>query len=356
MSENHIQSVYRILDASANRAGEGMRTLEEFARFVLCDPNASEAWKTLRHDLATATNRFSRQGLLEARDTPHDVGTEIQLASEYQRESLLSVVAAAASRTQQSLRTLEEYGKTIDPAAATSFEQLRYRCYSLAADLELNGYTKARCDRLQTAFLYALVDCGPDQERFLLQLAELADAGVDLFQLRDSDADDRTLLSRTRAGVQTARGHDALFIVNDRPDIAVAAGADGVHVGQEELPVAETRQIIGPNRLIGVSTHTMQQARQAVADGADYIGCGPIFPGKTKRFETFPGTDFLCEIAHEVSLPAFAIGGIDSTNVADVVRTGVRRIAVTGAIRDADCPADAASQLKETLRAGQQSI
>lgn len=349
MTDDSFRSVYRILDASANRAGEGMRTLEEFARFILGDAPACESWKKLRHDLTSVVNRFSRQGLLESRDTPGDVGTTIRTPSEYQRQNVSSVIAAAAARTQQSLRTLEEYGKTIDPQAAADFEQIRYRCYSLSADLELRSAARQQYDRLQSACLYALVGCDSNLDSFVASIATLADAGVDLFQLRDADADDRTLLDRARVGTQIADQHGALLIVNDRPDIAIASGAHGVHVGQEEMPVAATRQIVGPNRMIGVSTHNIKEARQAVADGADYIGCGPVFPGRTKNFESFPGPKFLEQISAEISLPSFAIGGIDLTNVDQVIRTGIRRIAVTAAIRDADDPRAAAGRLKAAL-------
>ncbi len=137
--------------------------------------------------------------------------------------------------------------------------------------------------------------------------------------------------------------------MNDRADLAAAADTDGVHVGQEELPVAQTRQIVGPSRLIGVSTHSIEQARDAVTDGADYIGCGPVFAGRTKTFESYAGTDFLKEVAREIEIPAFAIGGIDASNINQVVRAGFHRVAVTGAVRDADDPAAAAKALKRTL-------
>ncbi len=351
MPENQLAAIYRILDASANRAGEGMRTMEEFARFVLDDAAASEQWKILRHDLTTAIGRFPREQLLRARDTETDVGTQIQHTSEYQRDRLETVIAAAASRTQQSLRTLEEYGKTIDPKSAADFESIRYRCYTLAARLELNVGVQQRFHRLTQSSLYALVDCGPDQESFANHIVQLADAGVNLFQLRDRGVDDLTLLQRARVGREAAQRRGALFIINDRPDIAMAADADGVHVGQEELPVPQTRQIVGPERIVGVSTHSIQQARQAVADGADYIGCGPTFPGRTKNFESYPGTKFLTQIAAEIQIPAFAIGGIDMTNVGQVIETGVRRIAVTGALRDAEDPAATATRLQQTLAA-----
>ena len=131
--------------------------------------------------------------------------------------------------------------------------------------------------------------------------------------------------------------------------MAVETGCDGVHVGQEELPVAETRRILGTQRLIGVSTHSIDQARQAVSDGADYIGCGPVFPGRTKQFDQFPGTEFLLQIGSEISLPAFAIGGIDLQNVTQVINSGMRRVAITAAIRDAEDPEVAASELKRLL-------
>ncbi len=137
--------------------------------------------------------------------------------------------------------------------------------------------------------------------------------------------------------------------MNDRADLAVAADTDGVHVGQDELPAPEVRQIVGAKRLVGVSTHSIQQAREAVVQGADYIGCGPVFPGRTKQFDAFVGTTLLDQVATEIELPAFAIGGIDASNVGQVIAAGIRRIAVTGAIRDADEPAAAASLLKKML-------
>ena len=349
MSGDNVRSVYRILDSSANRAGEGIRTVEEFARFILEDASATESCKRLRHDLAVTLSKFPRQDLLRSRDTPGDIGTEIRTRSEYRRESIAAVIAAATTRVQQALRTLEEYGKTIDPTSGPEFEQIRYRWYSLAADLELQSRHDDARRALQDAKLYALVDCARDAQSFTERIATLAAGGVDLFQLRDPSADDRSLLDRARLGTPIANQHGALLIVNDRPDIAIAAKADGVHVGQQELPVAETRNLVGSNLLIGVSTHNIEQARAAVSGGADYIGCGPTFPGQTKDFDSFPGTEFLNQISAEITLPAFAIGGIDLSNVNQVIEAGLCRIAVTGALRDATDAVAAASQLKEIL-------
>ncbi|MGI9471913.1 MAG: thiamine phosphate synthase, partial [Rubripirellula sp.] len=133
-----------------------------------------------------------------------------------------------------------------------------------------------------------------------------------------------------------------------RADLAVAADVDGVHVGQDELPVAAAREIVG-ERMIGVSTHSLEQAREAAKDGADYIGCGPVFPSATKTFDRYLGTEWLKEVAKEIDLPAFAIGGIDLENLDQVIDAGVRRVAVTAAIHHSDQPAEVAERLHAML-------
>jgi thiamine-phosphate pyrophosphorylase len=133
--------------------------------------------------------------------------------------------------------------------------------------------------------------------------------------------------------------------------VALLARADGVHLGQEELTVHDARQIVGPEMLIGVSTHTIEQARQAVLDGASYLGCGPVFPSDTKRFDRYPGLEFLRQVAAEISLPAFAIGGITLENLPQVLATGCRRVAVSGAIANSPDAASTAGSLLRNLAA-----
>lgn len=347
------QAVYRILDASANRAAEGLRTMEEFARFALNDSELTGRLKSQRHDLSAALLRLPRSVLLGARDTAGDVGTRIGTPSEYARTAPAAVIAAAAGRTQQALRCLEETGKTIDPQMAAMIEQIRYRCYTAAAELERSLTGCRRTERLAGAQLYVLIDAGRSETAFLQTIHTLAEAGVDLVQLRDSTVDDRTLLHRATAGAALARQRDLLFLVNDRADVAVAADADGVHVGQDELPADAVRGIVGSERLVGVSTHSLAQATEAVAAGADYIGCGPVFAGQTKSFDDYVGTRFLKEVASQTQMPAFAIGGITRDNLDQVIAAGFTRIAVTGAIRDASDPAHAASELRRRLRTAQ---
>ncbi|QDT08120.1 thiamine phosphate synthase [Planctomycetes bacterium K23_9] len=354
MSIQSHRAVYRILDASINRAGEGLRTMEEYARFVLDDSTMTSSLKTLRHGLTTALSILDRESLLAARDTADDVGTNIQVETEYHRSNAVSVIQAAASRTQQSLRVIEEYSKLIDTSVSSAVERVRYRAYTVCADLEQQLRRSDRLTRLAASQLYVLIDAGTDDQDFATKVTELSKAGVDILQLRDSAQSDRVLLERAKIGVLIANQNDTLFIVNDRPDIAAASGADGVHVGQDEMPADAARAIIGTDRLIGVSTHSIAQVHDAIGEGADYIGCGPVFPSRTKLFDEFVGTEFLSEV-HDAkkqrALPAFAIGGIEADNVAQVTATGFHRIAVTGAIDRADDRVTAARDLRNRLQA-----
>jgi thiamine-phosphate pyrophosphorylase len=149
---------------------------------------------------------------------------------------------------------------------------------------------------------------------------------------------DRDLLARAKQIRQWTRETKTLFIVNDRPDIAVLVEADGVHVGQDDLGVAAVRRIVGAEMLIGVSTHTVDQVRQAVLDGADYLGVGPVFPSSTKEFTELAGLEFVRAASGLTRTPLFALGGITAQNLHQVVQAGATRVAVSSALATADDP------------------
>lgn len=346
MSANEATTVLRILDANANRAGEGLRVVEEYLRLALDDAHLAGLCKTLRHDLAEALTEIPCEQRQAARETSKDVGTHISTAGELRRADLSAVVAANLQRAEQSLRSLEEYAKIISPAVAPRFESLRYRLYTLEKAI---GATREALQRLASARLYVLIDGGESLEQFVTLATGLVAAGVHLLQLRDKRLDDRRLIERARKLRELTSGTNTLFIMNDRPDLAVLARADGVHVGQEELSVKDARSIVGPKLLIGVSTHSLEQARQAVLDGASYLGVGPTFPSATKSFAAHTGLDLLRAVAAEIRLPAFAIGGIDRANLPDVLATGFRRVAVANAVAGAANSREAAQELLARL-------
>ncbi len=336
----------RVLDAAANRGREGLRVVEDYVRFVLDDAHLTDQLKQLRHHLTALLSRIPPDRRLTARETRADVGTQLATLSERRREDTAGVLAANFTRLQESLRTLEEFGKVSDPELAAGLEQLRYRTYTLQRAVEI---TRASLQRLDRARLYVLIDGRPSKDAFAGLVRTLVDAGVHVIQLRDKTLDDRCLLERARLLRQITRSSDTLFVVNDRADLAALAPADGVHVGQEDLTIKDARAIVGPDALIGFSTHSIEQARQAVLDGANYIGCGPVFPSGTKQFDRFPGLELLRAVAAEIRLPAFAVGGITRANLPEVMATGFRRVAVSGAVGGAADPAAAARELLAAL-------
>ena len=336
----------RILDVNANRARESLRVLDDYCRFALNDALLTGEVKRLRHDLVEAVNALPAGPLLAARDTAHDVGTAVEVPSEYQRATPAQVARVNLARLQESLRSLEEYGKVLDDRFARRVEGLRYASYTLERAL----FTRTPSDRLHRAKLYALLTATQCVASLEWTIAEAADGGVDIVQLREKTLGDRELLARAKDVRRWTLAAGVLFVVNDRPDIAALCGADGVHLGQDDLDVADARRVVGPNALLGVSTHTAEQVRRAVIDGgADYVGVGPTFPSTTKPFAEYPGLDFVREVAALTTLPAFALGGIDATNVASVVAAGLSRVAVSSAIATADDPKSAARRLRSAL-------
>jgi thiamine-phosphate pyrophosphorylase len=336
----------RILDANANRAREALRVLEDHCRFALNDALLSGQFKQFRHDLAQALGLISASLLLSSRDTLHDVGTPISTAEEWQRTSATAVVQANAKRLQESLRSLEEHGKMLSVEFAQRIEKLRYHSYTLERAVVQGGAAR---QRLADARLCLLATDALCKHSLVGTVKEAILGGAQLIQLREKNVDDRTLLARAREVRQLTRSAGALFIVNDRPDIARLADADGVHLGQDDLPIQEARRILGPDAILGISTHSLEQLRQAVLEGADYIGIGPTFPSRTKDFADLAGLHFIQQAVAETSLPAFAIGGINADNVAQVRAAGARRIAVSNAICAADDPRLAAARLLQAI-------
>jgi thiamine-phosphate pyrophosphorylase len=360
------RGVLRILDASGNRAREGLRVLDDYVRFILDDDRLTAKFKTLRHDLTEALGVLPMSERLEARDTRGDVGTSLSAPLEYRRNDPESVISANFHRLQEALRSLEEFGKLMSPEMSVRIERIRYETYSLHKDLapQLIGSTSVtKCDmserkrdrlaRLEASRLYLLLDGRKDEATFSDTAQRVIDAGVDIVQLRDKRLSDRELLGRARILKEmiAKSSGDPLFIMNDRPDLALLCDADGVHVGQDELGVSDVRELLGPDFLIGVSTHTIGEATHAEgACAADYIGAGPTFPSSTKSFGKFAGLAFLREVASTIEIPAFAIGGIEESNLAEVLETGVKRIAVGGAVLNAEDPAGAVRRLVKILQ------
>ena len=341
-----MREIYRILDANFNRAREALRVIEDYARFALDDAAASAAAKDLRSRLHCCYNALGPAEMLAARDTPGDVGTKITSATESQRADAGAVASAACKRLTEALRTLEEYAKTMAPDQAAELESMRYAAYELERGLARRLEAPRWFEDVRLYVLLTSRLCRGDP----LATAQAAiGGGADCIQLREKDMADDELLDLARQLRELTSALGAGLIINDRPDIAAIVAADGVHLGQDDLPVAATRRILPAGVLIGKSTHNISQARAAAAQGADYIGVGPMFPTDTKDAGPIAGPELLSEVVAEISLPSVAIGGVTAENVSSLVAAGAKRVAVCFAVIAAAEPAAAARAIKQAL-------
>lgn len=349
MTGDDTRALHRIVDANLNRAGEALRVLEDAARFGRDDRRSAAVVKSLRHGLREATAvlcarpGIERSDLLASRDTAGDVGTTTTTDAEGDRSDLASLIAAAAGRATEALRSLEEASKALggDPG----FEGMRYRVYDLERDMlaPTNRAVQYRLCVLLTESLCA---------RPWLDVAEAAiRGGADCLQLREKDLPAGELAGRARDLVRLAAGRAAV-IVNDRLDIALAANADGVHLGQTDLSVADARRVARDGFVIGCSTSRLEEAEAAADAGADYVGLGPVFPSSTKPKDRLAGLDYV-RAFRERGLPMghLAISGIGATNAPLLAEAGCRGIAVSSAVCGAGDPEAAARALAGTMPA-----
>ncbi len=349
------RAAFRIADANWNRVMEGLRTLEDIARFLdLAQPQAR--YKGIRHAMQEAFQQWDRSELLAARDADEDVGRTEKVPSELLRAGGLEEIAAsAAGRCEQGLRVLEETAKFLYPSSAARIEALRYQMYDLNAEVQLA--LKRDLEFLNRAQLYVLVDCRLPLDLFLKRIVSISESGVDLIQVRDKTAEPNVLIEYTNAAVDALDRNRTRVIVNDRIDVANCSKAWGAHVGQEDIPAQAARRLLRGDQVLGLSTHDLDQIQKAIEERVDYIGCGPTFPSQTKAFSQFAGLDFLSQVAglfdkHGLCrLPAFAIGGITPENLQQVLVTGFNRIAVSSCVWNATDPAAVTGILKEKLTA-----
>lgn len=341
-----VSSADRILDANMNRAREALRVMEDAARFAMNDQTIAAEIKSIRHGLRMAVDRVPA-GMLEAnRDSAHDVGAENTTESELDRRNLLDIVTAAGKRLTEALRVIEEILKIAQPSGAVEVKGLRYRAYDVDAQLQLRfGSGAARQWKLCVLLTESLCTL-PWRD----VVCEAVQAGADCIQVREKELDDAALLERMREVIAISKPAGVSVIVNDRVDIALAAGADGVHVGQHDLPVKEIRAIAGRSLLVGVSTHNLGEAQAAVAAGADYCGVGTMFASNLKPERRPTGPKYLREfIDHYPSMPHLAIGGVTLDNVAQLREAGARGVAVSSAICSTEHPGEVARAIIDAL-------
>ena len=334
----------RIIDANLNRISEGLRLLEDVARFILNDAALSAELKSLRHELLGEHSSLQKE-LLSARDSTEDVAAFAE--EEMLRTDLHAIVTANARRVDESLRVLEEISKlpdlALDPA---KFKQARFTLYEL--ERALTG--KILRVEKRIAGLYVIIDPealgGRDEQEVCRQAIC---GGAKAIQLRDKKRSRAEILAAVQKLMEVCAQHDVPFILNDYLDIVLASEADGLHLGQGDLPVSVARRLLPIDKILGCSATTLEEALQAEAGGADYIAVGAIYPTPSKAGAIVVGLERLRQIREAISLPIVAIGGIDGKNAPAVVEAGADAIAVISAVCSAADVEEAARKLAERM-------
>lgn len=320
-------SLYRILDANLDRTREGLRILEDWCRFGLNNSQFTEEFKYMRQELA----HWHRPEFRSARNTPEDPGTALTHPQEAVRNDISQVLQANFCRVQEALRVLEEYGKVYEAAMGESFKQMRYRIYTIESELLAHD----RRQKLNQATLYLVTS--PANNLFNVVEAAL-EGGLQILQYRDKESEDTLRLQTGLKLKALCHRYGALFLMNDRVDLALAVGADGVHLGQQDIPISLARQILGPNAIIGRSTTNPDEMARALSEGADYIGVGPVYETPTKPGKAAAGLEYVQYAAQNATAPWFAIGSINADNLGEVMGAGARRVAVVRSVMQADQP------------------
>ena len=345
--------IYRIIDANINRASEALRVLEDWARYSKDNKQISEKLKKIRHFINSLLSEYPN--LIRHRESELDIGRDIENNSG--RKSVRDIIRANCKRAEESLRVLSEYGQLVETLkwSVSTFENYRYEIYTIEKELIKNE----KLLRLYNAKLYLVAGRDVAMQRlytdheFLSIVEKSVSGGINIIQLREKNENEIKILNLAKEIKRIISGTDVLFIINDRVDLALVCDADGVHLGQDDLPVSEARKITPEGFLIGLSTHSPEQGKDGLISGADYLGVGPVFPTPTKPDYKAAGLEYVSWAKDNLKdIPWFAIGGIDENNLDKVITAGAGKIAVVRAIMNSSAPDKTIKKLKEFLMQG----
>ena len=341
--------ILRTLDAAFQRLTEGLRSVEDPTRFHLQNQVLAGHWQDLRRKSGNLRQLLeSRVGSL----APYrDLGGDplLEVAGTGKHASLRNLVLANLSRCRESARSIEELLRLVDADLSQAMQEIRYGIYAQQQIME--GLLQ-RGRTLQDRRLYVLVTESLCRGDLYETTAAALRGGASIVQLREKERPSGELLEIARKLRELTLEHDAVFLINDDVTVASLSGADGVHLGQQDLAPREARKILGPDAIIGLSTHCRDQAAAAAPLGADYIGVGPIHETQTKEHREAVGPEYIRVALEATPLPGYAIGRVDHTTIDRVMAAGADRVAVcTGIIAQED-PEAATRHLIERIEAG----
>lgn len=306
--------VYRIIDANINRVSEGIRVIEDIERFVFENREISKELRDIRH---LVRKSFKSPELLRNRSSNTDIGFQISQKSTLdKKEDIETLLISNFKRVEEGIRSIEECLKILGHYEESKiYEQIRFKVYGLEKCVFSNT--------LPDTCIYGITGEEFSKGKKSIEIVrEMIESGIKIIQYREKDKSKKEKYKECKIIREMTKKANVTFIVNDDVDIAMLVQADGIHVGQDDIPIEEIKKI-APNMIVGVSTHNKEQAIEAVEKGADYIGVGPIFDTFTKKnVEKSEGLKYLKWVSENISIPYVAIGGIKKENILDVKAHG----------------------------------
>jgi len=339
-SDNRIA---QLIDANLDRAREGLRVMEDWCRFGLKRSDFSIQIKDWRQQLGVHHHDIYRKARLTSNDPAMGISHPLQKV----RTTPKAVFVANSSRVQEALRVIEEFTRVTDPKLCEIATKIRYETYAMEINVLNTTESISKRKTLKDCSIYLITTNRGKIEEIVHQTLK---AGVKIVQYREKFLPDNEKFSQAKCLAALCKKYNALFIVNDRIDIALAVDADGIHLGQEDIPTKIARELLGTEKIIGRSTHCLEEIKTAEEEGCDYIGIGPIFPSETKKQLNPIGIDSLIKGLSQTLLPAFAIGGINSSNINKLSQINNIRVAVSDAIINSNDPFSKTEQLLKYLR------
>lgn len=333
-----LNKIYRIIDANLNRTSEGLRVLEDLSRFYYEESILTEQIKSIRHKIRKSIGIMDKV-MINYRNSENDLGLTISKKSKLDNKiNIRQLVTGNFKRVEEGLRVIEENLKIIGQyETSKKYEGYRYEIYALEKNYNNIFSRFIKKGALNTDIYCITAEEHSKGQSNITVVKEMIEAGIKVIQYREKDKTNLEKYKECKIIRKLTKDFDVTFIVNDDIDIALAVGADGLHIGQDDVPIEKARKLVGDEMIIGLSTHSPEQARDAVLRGADYIGVGPIYRTFTKKDVCNPvGLTYLQYVVENISIPHVAIGGIKENNIEEVVKSGAKCISLVTEIVGAD--------------------
>ncbi len=334
--------IYQIIDANLDRAREGLRVLEDWARFGLCEEKYVIRIKNFRQILGKKHLDVYKQ----SRNHIEDKCKGLTHQEQVNRKTSEQIINSNSARVQEALRVIEEFSRLHNHELSKIASEIRYEIYTLEIDLlSLNKRKKSEAI-LKDNDLYVITD---QKENLLEIIEDILIAGVRIIQHRFKTGTDKDNLEEALQIKNLCKRYNSLFIVNDRIDIALASNADGIHLGQDDLDLKTARKLLGYSKIIGISANNEIDISNALKDGCDYIGIGPVFKTSTKKAKKTISIEKIKTLTKDINIPWFVIGGIKLNNILHLKRNGFKKVALVSQLMNSKDPKEDAIMILKDL-------